>query len=127
MYSMKGAGQMTEEAIAKIDEELKNIGGDQKVEVVCKRVAETLKKFCEQDERFAQAVVNNEKTLTDCCTEATKDIKPNSEEGASDFEVYSKAVKFYLPDARVIFDMRIQTNAEDEKPGGVCISLADFL
>ena len=56
-----------EQAIEKLKNELKGFSGGPKEKAVSKPVAETLEMFCRQDDEFAQAIVENEKTLSDCC------------------------------------------------------------
>lgn len=92
----------TKQALVKIEEEVATFSGGQKEKAVYKYVAETLKKFC-QNEQFAQAVLGTEQTLTDCCKEIMKEV------GGSipDIEVYRNATEFYFPHAVVDFTMNI--------------------
>lgn len=93
-----------EQAIEKLNNELKNFkSSDKYANAVKKEVATTLKMFCEQDEEFAQAIVQTDKTLSDCCTEIMKGTK-NS---VSDIEVYKKAVNFYFAGADIKMTMEI--------------------
>ncbi len=94
---------MIKEAIKKIDKELKEFKGDQKAKAVSAYVAKILKKFSEQEEEFAQAIAQTDKTLSDCCKEIMKSVG-NS---ISDIEVYKKAVSFYFPGAGINFTMTI--------------------
>ena len=65
---------MNELAIAKIDKELAAMGNcGQKESAVKSHVARTLKEFCGQDAEFAQAVVQTEKTLGECCKKIMQD------------------------------------------------------
>ena len=60
---------MLEQAIKKIDKELKEFNAGSKETAVSRYVADTLKSFCIQEPEFAQAIVQNDKTLSDCCKE----------------------------------------------------------
>lgn len=90
-------------AIEKIDKELKSFKGANKEKAVSKAIADTLKNFCRQDNEFAQAIVQNDKTLSDCCAAVMKGVG-NS---ISDIDVYKKAVEFYFPGAGIEFTMKI--------------------
>lgn len=93
-----------EQAILKIDKELKAFkSNDRKAQAVKDAVAEALKDFCRQDDEFAQAVVQTDKTLSQCCEAAVE--KCGS--AISDLEVYKKAVKFYFSTADVQMKMTI--------------------
>lgn len=56
-----------EKAIEKIQKELKAFTGGNKEKAVSKPVAETLEMFCKQNEEFAQAIYESDKTLSNCC------------------------------------------------------------
>lgn len=108
-----------EQAIEKLNNELKAFkSSDRKASAVKKEVADTLKMFCNQDDEFAQAVVQNDKTLSDCCTEVMKGVG-NS---VSDIEVYKKAVNFYFAGAEIKMTMEIDligSAAEDKQQGKI--------
>lgn len=93
-------------AIQKIDLECLEFKGGQKAAAVYRPVADALKSFCRQDNEFAQAVVQCEKTLSDCCTEIVKDVGS----AISDIDVYHRAVQFYFPGAEIEMNMKIQLN-----------------
>lgn len=115
---------MKDLAIKKIDEELKTFKGSRHGEAVHKEVASALKDFAEQDAEFAQAIVQNDKTLSDCCEEIMK----GAGSSMSDIEVYRRAVRFYFPGAGVNFSMTIDLCASadgGDKPG-ITLNLADF-
>lgn len=65
--------------------------------------AKALMSFCEQEAEFEQAIEQSDKTFQECLDSVTKDIK----QSCSDFEVYSKAVRFYFSTAVVHFNMSI--------------------
>ncbi|MCL2248658.1 MAG: PcfK-like family protein [Oscillospiraceae bacterium] len=121
---------ITDQAIQKLEEELKNVKGDQKVNAVKSHVAENLTYFSKQDAEFAQAIVQSEKTLGDCCAEIMKGCG----NAISDLEVYRKAVQFYFPGSDIKMHMTINKCAsvggddsqlvEDSK---ITIDLTDFL
>ena len=121
----------TQEAITKIDNELKEFkASGQKPKAVSSHVATILKDFCKQELEFAEAVVQTEKTLSDCC----ENIMDGVGNSISDIEVYRKAVNFYFPGAGIDVVMTVNmcasvegdvTNAYDKKP--MSFSLLDFL
>lgn len=70
---------------------------------IAKATAEALQSFCCQEQEFQQAVEQSGKSFQDCLDETVKGISGS----ISDFDVYSKAVKFYFPGAEVRFRMEI--------------------
>lgn len=86
----------SEEAIKKIESGIAAVKG-QKEAVVKRPVADALISFCRQQEEFAQAVVQSEKTFADCVAHVLKGCG-NS---LSDIEAYRKAVGFWFPGAVV--------------------------
>ena len=92
-----------EKAIEKIQKELKAFTGGNKEKAVSKPVAETLEMFCKQNEEFAQAIYESDKTLSNCC----KTIMEKSGNAISDIEVYKRAVKFYFSTADIEMSMKI--------------------
>jgi hypothetical protein len=123
---------MIEQAKQKLAEEVKSFKGGRMETVVYKEVAKTLTSFCES-ERFASAIAESEKTLSDCCKTILSDV--NAAGGAiSDLETYKRAVEFYFPTATVQFKMEICLDEQEElkreaagKPSGNIISLLDLL
>ena len=72
--------------------------------------------FCEKNEEFAQAVLDSEKTLNDCC----EAIMAGCGSCISDFEVYGKMAQFYFPGSSVEAQLRINLSADAERnPLGV--------
>lgn len=115
-------------AIEKINKELKEFN-EQKAGrygvVVKDAVADALLDFCRQDDEFAQAIVQADKTLTECC----KEIMNNCGNSISDLEVYKRAVAFYFPGAGINMTMTIDLCAsvrdgEADKPAGKVIDLS---
>ncbi len=94
---------MKDLAIKKLQKELEKFTGDNKALVVSFHVFGALSEFCRQDAEFAQAVYEQDKTLSDCCTEIMKDVGGS----ISDLEVYKRAVKFYFSTATISFHMSI--------------------
>lgn len=86
-----------EKAIDKIQKELKAFTGGNKEKAVSKPVAETLEMFCKQNEEFAQAIYESDKTLSNCC----KTIMEKSGNAISDIKVYKRAVKYYFSTADI--------------------------
>ena len=94
--------------------------------------ANALKDFCKQESEFLQAVEQSGKSFQDCLDEVVKGISGS----ISDFDVYSRAVKFYFPGATVHFCMEIDlignadgTVLEQKEPrtlSAVFDSLADW-
>ncbi len=118
---------MTQQAIEKIARELKTFKGDKYGEVIKNGVAAALKDFAQQDEEFAQAIVQNDKTLSECCAAIVKGVTT----AISDNEAYKRAAQFYFPGACVFFQMKIELCPADgmgdrEKPAGIILDLADF-
>jgi len=123
---------MTNIAIDKLKKELADIkDGDQKISVVKKPVADTLISFCKQDEEFAQAIVESEKTLGDCLKEVMKSVTT----AISDIDTYRKAVQYYFPGAGIKMQMTIDLcasvrgNDDEAEPtkSNIVLDLADFL
>lgn len=111
-----------EQAIEKLENELKGFSGGPKEKAVSKPVAETLEMFCRQDDEFAQAIVESDKTLSDCC----KKIMEKTGNAVSDIEVYKRAVQFYFSTADIEMTMRINLcgNLTPERHTGKVISLS---
>lgn len=127
-----------EQAIGKITIEKKTKPSAKKAAAVFEAVVTALLDFVAQDDEFAQAVVQTEKTVSDCCDKIMKGVG-NS---ISDVQVYKKAVAFYFPGADVKVQMTIDLCAgvSDDSAGGtvsasepgknkavVTLDLADFL
>lgn len=95
-------------------------------------VKEALLNFAEQDEEFAQAIVQGG-TFSACMAEVARGVG----QSISDLEAYGKAASFYFPGSKVRFEMHIdligdaagdERAAEDgAKDGGLVIDLSAFL
>ena len=115
--------ELINQAKQKLDDEVKNFEGSNYANVIYKDVAATLKNFCD-DERFAAAIIESNKTLSDCCKTSISDF---SGSGISDLEVYKRAAEFYFPTATVQFKMEICLNGPEESQSGKIVSLLDLL
>lgn len=120
---------MVEQAIEKLDGEFKSGKYDRYAEIMKKGVLQALKDFCEQDEEFAQAVVQGG-SFEDCM----KAVAKNCGNGISDLTAYERAAQFYFPTSAVRFRMEIDLmpHAHDEEVDStahraVVLNLADFL
>ncbi len=74
-------------------------------------VRDALIEFCNQDEEFAQAVVQSDKGLGECIETVLK----GHGSCISDLEVYRKAVEFYFRGATVSMILKIHVNPYDAK------------
>lgn len=101
--------------------------------VIAEGVKGALEAFCRQDEEFASFVLTSAKTVTDCIEAVGEEIQKEIKDGGiSDFDVYTKAVRYFFPSASIEFKMRIdtagnaQTLAEETgaKPAGNIIELS---
>lgn len=92
-----------EVAIKKIEKELAEGNFSGKIGAVAPAVAKQLQHFCEESSVFAERVTDEEKTLAACCEAAVRDCG----NAISDFEVYKRSVKYYMPEADIEFDIKI--------------------
>ncbi len=119
----------SDQAKEKLDKELTG-KFDRYAAAMKNAVHDALVSFCEQDEEFAQAVVQGG-TFEDCM----KAVAKTCGNAISDLEAYRRAVRFYFEGADVQFQMHIELapHAEEveEIPAApkkaVNIVLADFL
>ena len=104
---------MKDEAVKKLGEELNDKAAkwSLKAGAVKKAVHDALVTFCGQNEEFAQAVAQSEKTLWAVCEEAVKNVGMS----VSDLEVYRSAVAAYFPGAQVDCVMTVRMS-EHENP-----------
>ncbi len=91
-------------AVERINEEQKEFKGDKYGNAVYTYVANSLRDFCNQDERFAEAVVKSNRGFAECI----KNIMKGCGNAISDIEVYRRAAKFFFPDSEVSFIMTIK-------------------
>lgn len=119
------------QAVDKLEHEYKGGNYDRYAQIMKQSVKQALENFCQQDEEFAQAVVQGG-TFENCMKEVAK----NCGNGISDLEAFRRAVQFYFWGADVQFQMKINlsphdTDDEDEAEQSgqrsVMLNLADFL
>ncbi len=70
--------------------------------------------FIEQDEEFADAILQNSQTFGDCM----KAVEKNCGTALSDLEAFKRAVQFYFPGAEIEYQMKLYVNPyelEDKK------------
>ena len=96
-------------------------------QAVAKPTLEVLKTFCEQNEEFAQAVLQTDRTFAECAENAVKGAGGS----ISDIEVYRRAVRFYFKGADVHFNMTIDlgdgSDSEETAKPPVSLSLDSLL
>lgn len=95
---------MINEAIEKLNDEKINFKGDRYRKVMLEDVHKVLVSFCEQEEEFAQAIVQSDKTLSDCLEAVAGGITNG---GISDLDAYKRAVRFYFNGADIECTMKI--------------------
>ena len=91
------------EAVNKLNAENKSFKGEAKASAMRSAVLEALCQFCHQDAEFTQAVVQSNKTFSDCMKAVAEGVGSS----ISDLEAYKKAVQFYFPGAEIKFHMTI--------------------
>lgn len=115
-----------EEAVRKLRDKEQHRGADPRATAVLKSVVETLEHFCYQSVDFAKAILESQKTVFDCCREATKGCGSS----VSDLEVYRRVVQCYFAGAQIDMQMTIilaegcKESVEVKKP--VVLNLLDF-
>ena len=104
---------MKDEAVKKLGEELndKAVKWSLKAGAIKTAVHDALVTFCGQNEEFAQAVAQSEKTLWAVCEECVKNVG----QSVSDLEVYRSAVAAYFPGAQGDCVMTVRMS-EHENP-----------
>lgn len=98
----------------------------QKAKAVLPFVREALIGFCEQNSEFADAIVQSDKTLGECCEAIMKGVGNQ----ISDIKVYAKAAAFYFPGCEIDFKMTIRMSKfekEEEKKPEISLELFDPL
>ena len=73
-------------------------------------VLNVLKGFCASDAEFAQLLHDSDKTLKGCFESVSK----QGYSGTSDFEVYSNAIRYYLPGVTVHMTLWVDMQGVDE-------------
>lgn len=118
--------EMLDKVIEKLEKEIAEakVGGKEKV--IIEPTKKALIDFCRQESEFAQAILESDKSLSECCAQIVKGVNT----GISDFEVYRKAVQFYFPGADICFEMRIDLCAsvrDGEIKKNLKVSLMDLM
>ena len=85
-------------------------------------VIKALVDFSRQQNDLAKAIMDSKSKLYDCCKEIVKDTEKTR--CISDVEAYTRAVKFYLPDAEVNCTMTVTVPG---RKNGMVFSLLDFM
>ena len=106
-----------------------------KASAMAPAVKEALLNFAEQDEEFAQAIVQGG-SFPDCMTAVAKGVGMS----ISDLEAYKKAVQFYFPGAEIRMQLTIdlvgdaaaapapeKKEPERKKPEGIVLDFTQFL
>lgn len=92
------------EAKEKLEREHKAAKYDQYARIMKDGVKHTLVQFCDQSEVFAERVAHG-KSFEECM----KAVAKNCGNGLSDVDAYKRAVKFYMPEAKIRVHMEIFT------------------
>ncbi|MCM1023851.1 MAG: hypothetical protein NC395_07305 [Prevotella sp.] len=105
---------MIKKAIEKLNAENAEFKGDRCAAAMRSDVLKTLINFCGQEKEFAQAVVQNGKTFSDCM----KEVAMGCGTSISDLEAYKKAVRFYFPgaDIKCVMTVDLIGSAADGTP-----------
>lgn len=119
---------MKSQAIQKIDAELKAYKGDKYGEVMKNKIAEVIKNWCNQNEEFAQAVVQGG-NFEDCMKKVVKQVKGNYADSDS---ICPVVAEFYFPGAVVEETILIRMSKHEaeevsESDSGILLRLEDFL
>ena len=103
------------EAKEKLEREHKAAKYDKYARIMKDGVKQTLVQFCDQSEVFAERVAHG-KSFEECM----KAVAKNCGNGLSDVDAYKRAVKFYMPEAKIRVHMEIFTGEapvpERERP-----------
>ena len=112
------------EAVRKLRDEKQNEGAKSpKAKAVYSHVRDALCGFCEQNEEFSDAILQNDKSLGACCEK----IMQNCGNAISDIEVYARAVEFYFPGAVIEMKMTVYMSKFERDEGVKSQSTAKVL
>lgn len=117
--------EVKDKAIEKLEKESGSRPSSTKAGAIFQPVVNALKSFVRQNDEFAQAIVQNDKTVKDCCNEIERHIGS----ACSDLDVFKMAVNFYFEGATIEFEMKIHM-CESEMgttDKGIVLNLNDFL
>lgn len=115
------------QAVEKLEKQKADVKG-QKETVMAGAVMKALKDFSDQDEEFAQAIVQGG-SFADCMKAVAKGVGTS----ISDIDAYKKAVQFYFPSAKVKMQLSIDLIGDaagtDNAPagGGLILDFSSIL
>lgn len=116
---------LSKDAIVKLRAEEKAGSYDRYAKIMEKSVLDKLILFCEQNEEFAEAVLQGG-SFADCMKEVAKDCGT----GLSDLDAYKRAASFYFKGADVQMQLTIRLAGDPEQPmvkKPIVLNLEDFL
>ena len=127
-------GSWAPQALEKLKKEINAVTG-QKEKAMARPVYAVICDFCDQNEEFAQAVVQGG-SFADCM----KKVAAGVGQSISDLDAYKKAVQFYFPGAEVRMQLTIdligkaagkdklkeQTKSVAESAPSLVLNLADY-
>ncbi len=99
-----------ERAIAKLEAEKDLTGAGRVEKAIAGDTAKALMEFCRQSVDFATAVYNGG-SFEECCKGICKGVSGS----ISDFDIFQRAVKHYLPNADIKYRMEISVGAAAEE------------
>ena len=102
---------MIERVKDKLESEMREKAPDRRVAAVRPAVYAQLLAFAEQDKEFAQAILDSQKMLNDCCEACVEGCGSS----ISDLEVYKRMAAFYFPGSDVEMTLTIKLSADAEK------------
>lgn len=97
-----------QQASEKLNKEYKECKGDRYVNAMKEDVHDALLTFAEQDNEFAQAIVQGG-SFTDCMKAVAKGVGSS----ISDIDAYKRAVQFYFKGADISFTMTVKLNPHE--------------
>ena len=104
----------------KIRREMRTVNQNDPTTLIQDKLASALDGFCEQENNLAKKIIESKATFSDCCKKVFEEMKRSGD--YSDENGYRKAVKFYMPDAEIVCELKIKTSSEVAN-----ISLMDLL
>jgi len=110
------------QAISKLRKELEQVKGGAAINVMKRPVCDAVIAFCQQNEEFAQAVVQGG-TFDLCMKHVAKGVGS----ALSDFDAYRRAASFYFEGAQVKAELHIQLEpVEYDTSNDIVLNLTDF-
>ena len=102
-----------EQANEKLTREFGKVTGS-KASAMKTAVRDALLRFAEQDEEFAQAIVQGG-SFAGCMQAVARGVG----QSISDLEAYEKATRFYFPGSRVRFEMHVDLVGDADRDDGL--------